>query len=147
MIPCITAFVQAHSEKVHTDVVQSSMNIICSLCHRWDPDAETMTNWVEKISGLLNHRNFEVVVKKALRSLSLIFECCISYGRDLSSIITDDLMILLSRQLSLASRRSSCIHKTGLPFYYSPPLLEMARSYSQEERESNGKYELHLENQ
>ena len=146
-MPCVSGFVQAHSERVHTDVVRSSMKIISSLCRQWDPNVENMSGWVEKITDLLNHRNFEVVVKKALQSLSLIFECCISYGRDLSSIITDDLMILLSRQLSLASRRSSCIHKTGLPFYYSPPLLEMARSYSQEERESNGKYELHLENQ
>ena len=141
VVPCITGYVRALLEDVHTDDVQSGMNIICSLCRRWDPHVETMRDWVEKISGLLNHRNCKVVARKALRSLSSIFKRCLSYGFKLSCIITDDVAILLSRQLSLASRRIRCIQKSGLPFYYSPPLLEVARFYSHEEMESNGKYE------
>ena len=137
----IIKFVQIHSEKVHADVVTSSMNIICKLCSGWEPNDQHAHEWVESLAQLLNHANHDLVVKKALKALLSIFECFISCGRELNSIVTDGLITTLSRHLFVANGSSAYIEKASIPFFCGPPLLELARLLSIDEADNQGECE------
>ncbi|KAL5108442.1 E3 ubiquitin-protein ligase Ufd4 [Taenia crassiceps] len=126
----VLRFVRWHSEEVHADVVQSSMNIVHELCRRCEPGDENIREWMESLSDLLSHNNYEVVVKKALQSLGCIFERFSSSGQDLSSIATNELITRLSHHLYKACGIFPDIRVLGLPLFYYPSFLEFAASYS-----------------
>ena len=139
MLTSVLRFVRLHSEEVHVNVVQSSMNIICALCHRCEPYDDYVCEWVESLTEFLNHENYDVVVKKALEALSSIFERFMFSGRDLCTIATNELISCLSKHLYKACGTSFDIHKPGRSFYYCPPFLELAQFYSVDE-DSLSKY-------
>ncbi|KAL5964597.1 E3 ubiquitin-protein ligase HECTD1 [Taenia solium] len=130
VLSSVLRFVRWHSEEVHADVVQSSMNIIHELCRRCEPSDENIRDWMESLTDLLSHNNYEVVVKKALQSLGCIFERFSSSGQDLSSIATNELITRLSHHLYKACGIFPDIRAFGLSLFYYPSFLEFAASYS-----------------
>lgn len=130
MLSSVLRFVRWHSEEVHADVVQSSMNIIHELCRRCEPGDGNIREWMESLTDLLSHNNYEVVVKKALQSLGCIFERFSSSGQDISSIATNELITRLSHHLYKACGIFPDIRALGLSLFYYPSFLEFLASYS-----------------
>ncbi|KAH9285088.1 E3 ubiquitin-protein ligase HECTD1 [Echinococcus granulosus] len=132
VLSSVLRFVRWHSEEVHADVVQSSMNIIHELCRRCEPSDGNMQEWMESLTDLLSHSNYEVVVKMALQSLGCIFERFSSSGQDLSPIATNELITRLSHHLYKACGIFPDIRAPGLSLFYYPSFLAFVMSYSSE---------------
>ncbi|VDM22826.1 unnamed protein product [Hydatigera taeniaeformis] len=139
VLSSVLRFVRWHSEEVHADVIQSSMNIIHELCRRCEPGDKHMPEWMDSLSDLLSHNNYEVVVKKALQSLGCIFERFSTSGRDLSSIATNELITRLSHHLYKACGVFPDIRAPGLSLFYYPSFLEFATSYSPRQEDTSCK--------